>query len=293
MKNIKYFIYILVLMSLASCAQKKIVTVKKSEPVPFSFKVQKDFISPGKAKKVSFDLTGANEKLIGSFKCYDDQPYAFEIINNVLYSWISVPYLSEKKDFSCSILIDGKIHKLINFSIVKYPYAEERLKVKKSHTKLSEKNLARYRREVKRLNEVYQEAILNRSLVESDFSAPLKSKITSVYGGRRIFNDEKISWHKGVDFRAPQGTPIPVSNRGKVVFTGNLFFNGNTVIVDHGLGVLSMYCHLSKISVDEGEIIPRRQVIGLAGNTGRSTAPHLHWGMRVNGHWIDGQSLLK
>jgi murein DD-endopeptidase MepM/ murein hydrolase activator NlpD len=101
------------------------------------------------------------------------------------------------------------------------------------------------------------------------------------------------STHLGNDFRAPEGTPIPTSNTGKVVYVGDLFYSGKTVIVDHGMQLFSMYAHLSKISVAVGATVNRGDIVGLSGATGRASGPHLHWGIKINGEWIDGFSLVE
>jgi murein DD-endopeptidase MepM/ murein hydrolase activator NlpD len=109
---------------------------------------------------------------------------------------------------------------------------------------------------------------------------------------RRIFNNQPRGRHSGVDLKAGMGEPIKSSNRGKIVLARNLFFAGNCVIIDHGLDIFSIYCHLSKISVQEGETVEKEQIIGLAGATGRVTGPHLHWSIKVGGVNIAPFSLL-
>ena len=128
---------------------------------------------------------------------------------------------------------------------------------------------------------------------QEDFSLPLESKVTSPYGLRRIFNDKQESRHSGTDFRAAVGVPIPVSNRGKVVFTGDLFFNGHTVIVDHGMNIFTMYCHLSEVTAQLGAMVEKMEIIGLAGATGRVTGPHLHWGVKVDHQWINSMPFVQ
>ena len=117
--------------------------------------------------------------------------------------------------------------------------------------------------------------------------------MTSVYGTRRLFNNVRKSQHLGIDYRAKVGVPIPSSNKGKVVLAQNLFYTGNTVILDHGLGVFTLYGHLNKILVKKGDLVNRRQILGEAGKTGRVTGPHLHWGVKVNGHWVNGDVLTQ
>jgi murein DD-endopeptidase MepM/ murein hydrolase activator NlpD len=112
------------------------------------------------------------------------------------------------------------------------------------------------------------------------------------FGHRRIFNGQSRAPHSGADLRAAAGTPIRAANRGRVVLAKDLFFSGNAVFIDHGLGVYSTYLHLSQIHVQPGAVVERGQVVGLAGATGRVTGPHLHWGARVLDARVDPFSLL-
>ena len=143
------------------------------------------------------------------------------------------------------------------------------------------------------LERMYASLEVDQLFFNQEFTIPLSSKITSPYGAKRIFNNKKSSWHNGIDFRAPIGTPIPSTNRGKVILVRHLFFNGKTVIIDHGMNIISLYCHLSDYNVNVGDIVNAGDIIGLGGNTGRSSGPHLHWGMRVQGHWVNGFSLVE
>jgi murein DD-endopeptidase MepM/ murein hydrolase activator NlpD len=132
---------------------------------------------------------------------------------------------------------------------------------------------------------------------EAYWSEPFAVPIPGVEGGRnfghrRVFNGEPRAPHSGADLRAATGTEIHASNAGKVVLAKNLFFSGNAVFIDHGLGVYSTYLHLSQIDVEPGETVSRGQIIGLAGATGRVTGPHLHWGVRVLDARVDPFSLL-
>src|SRR5439155_1702388 len=114
----------------------------------------------------------------------------------------------------------------------------------------------------------------------------------SGFGTRSIFNGRQRSAHGGTDFLSRQGTPVRSPNAGLVVAARDLYFTGNTVIIDHGLGLFSLLAHLSRLVVQEGDTVAAGQVVGLVGATGRVTGPHLHWAVKVSGARVDPLSVL-
>ncbi|MBS7561349.1 MULTISPECIES: M23 family metallopeptidase [Pseudomonas] len=116
---------------------------------------------------------------------------------------------------------------------------------------------------------------------------PVNGPLSSKFGVRRFFNGEERNPHAGLDFAVPAGTPIKTPAAGKVILTGNYFFNGNTVFVDHGQGFISMFCHMSKIDVKVGQSLARGAVVGKVGSTGRATGPHMHWNISLNDARVD------
>ena len=117
--------------------------------------------------------------------------------------------------------------------------------------------------------------------------APVPGTQSDSFGYRRFFNDQPRSPHKGMDMSAPNGQPIVAPRAGTVAATGDYFFNGNTVLVDHGQGFVTMYCHMSEIEVEEGQTVTTGDVLGAVGATGRVTGPHLHFGTYLNGTAVD------
>jgi murein DD-endopeptidase MepM/ murein hydrolase activator NlpD len=130
-------------------------------------------------------------------------------------------------------------------------------------------------------------------LWKGNFRAPVIAPQTERFGTRRIFNGTLASNHKGLDFRAAPGTPVRASNSGVVVLAGPLYYAGNSVFIDHGMGLFTLSMHLSKITVREGQHVVRGQKLGLSGATGRVTGPHLHWAVRWQGAYLDPAKLLQ
>ena len=179
----------------------------------------------------------------------------------------------------------------LSFDVDEHAYREQRLKVASSYVSLSEEALARVGRERK----IIDAALTNwrdTELSDVSLAAPVDGPRSSSFGLRRFFNDQPRSPHKGMDIAATSGTPIKAPRDGVVTATGDYYFNGNTVIVDHGQGYVTMYCHLSEIGVEKGQIVATGEVLGAVGATGRVTGPHLHFGTYLNGTAVDPALLL-
>lgn len=179
----------------------------------------------------------------------------------------------------------------LSFDVDAHAYREQRLKVASSYVSLSDAALERVGRERK----IIDAALTNwreASLSGVSLKPPVDGPRSSSFGLRRFFNDQPRSPHKGMDIAATTGTPIQAPRDGVVTATGDYYFNGNTVIVDHGQGYVTMYCHLSEIGVVEGQSVTTGEVLGAVGATGRVTGPHLHFGTYLNGTAVDPALLL-
>lgn len=172
-------------------------------------------------------------------------------------------------------------------------FATESLTVKQQFVEPNPEQLARAEAETKRLREIYDRVTPER-LWNGPFRVPLDGDFKgSNFGKRRVLNGHRGSPHGGVDFPAPTGTPVHAAQSGRVVLAEELYFSGNTVIVDHGLGIYTFYCHFSKIDAKVGEDVVAGTVLGEVGATGRVTGPHLHWGLEVQRARVNPLDLLK
>jgi murein DD-endopeptidase MepM/ murein hydrolase activator NlpD len=190
------------------------------------------------------------------------------------------------------ILRDATGRHEIDFDIGNKQYVTQSLKVPPRQVNLSKADLARVAAERIRIDH----ALAQYSEPPPDalhFPQPVPGPRSSSFGSRRIFNGESRNPHSGMDIAAPTGTPVLAPLGGVVVDTGNYFFNGNTVFVDHGRGLISMYCHLSAIDVMPGQHVAAGARLGAVGMTGRATGPHLHWGLVLNRAWVDPELFVR
>jgi len=174
----------------------------------------------------------------------------------------------------------------LRFQVAPFRYREQRLKVAPGKVDLSKADLARYERERMHL-----------ATVAATFSATPPSTLrllqptpgvrSSSFGLRRVFNGQSRNPHSGMDIAAATGTPVVAAAAGRVIDTGDYFFNGNTVWIDHGAGLLTMYCHLSAVDVKPGDTVAAGDRIGAVGATGRVTGAHLHWSVSLNRTMVD------
>ena len=290
-------LFLCILTLCCSCAGIKSIEGKRAQNLnndqkrQLVSKVTSVVLYPGKVSYVEFPILLQDGRW--TLSC-SDKNVPFFVKANIGKVYLSESYFSEQKEFKCYMGADLKetSELVLNISIKDFDYKSERLYVDKRRVILSKEDQLRVKKEREITNKVYANTA-SYYLFEGPFQAPLNSYITSHYGTRRIFNNEKKSSHLGNDFRAAVGVPIPVSNRGRVVFTGNLFYSGNAVIVDHGMDIFTLYGHLSKILVTEGTVVNQGDILGLSGRTGRVSGPHLHWGVRLNGNAVDGFSLIQ
>lgn len=170
-------------------------------------------------------------------------------------------------------------------------FPREEITVPAHFDQLDAATLARIKKEREKLDRLFVARTAAR-LWDGAFIAPVPGTINSAFGFRRVVNGLPRAPHEGVDLKAALGAPVAAANDGRVVLTDDLFFSGNSLVLDHGGGLYTMYFHLSEFRAAVGDAVRKGDIVGLAGMTGRVTGPHLHWGARLNGARIDPIELL-
>jgi murein DD-endopeptidase MepM/ murein hydrolase activator NlpD len=171
-------------------------------------------------------------------------------------------------------------------------YATGTLTVEPKFVEPPPEEMARIKSEIELKTKIFSSSAAE-PLWSGDFRAPVTAPSTSSFGMRRTYNGKLASVHKGMDFRAATGTPVRAGNSGVVVLARPLYYEGNCVVIDHGLGLFTVSMHLSRIDVHEGQRVARGAPIGLSGATGRVTGPHLHWAVRWQDAYLDPAKMLK
>ena len=214
------------------------------------------------------------------------------------YAWVGIALSAEPGTHEIDWLVPGQPKQTARYVVEPHRYPEQHLRVEPRTVELSPQDLARHQRE-----RTHQQMVTQRfSQAPTDWlagpdalrmSAPVNGRLSSPFGARRVFNGQARQPHSGIDIAAPKGAPVTAPLGGEVIDSGDYFFNGLTVWLDHGGGLLSMMCHLSQISVQTGDRLAPGQAVGAVGATGRATGPHLHWGVMLNRQMVDPTLFLQ
>ncbi len=258
-------------------------------PAP-SFALQSEVfppeISPGDAFLVRVCATALPEGAVeeGSLTGFNPEPSG-----EGCYIAIGAVGLNTKPgDYEVSVKSAGgkAVKKLV---VRKVSFPEIGLTLPPEKVFLSPEDQERAVKEQERLSLIWKE--VSGRLWEGGFIQPVENDVLTTFGVKRIINKEKVSIHWGIDIRGKEGEPVRAANSGRAVFADILFFGGNTLIIDHGMGVYTIYMHLSGFNVKVGEPVERGDIVGFVGSTGRATGPHLHFGVKVGGISVNPLSL--
>ena len=197
------------------------------------------------------------------------------------------------KELNVSIVSkDGKRQeRLITYTVLKREFPSQHLTLPGAKVAPGQKKDERIEREKEIVKKIFAR-LVQEKLWSGPFIRPIEGRVTTDFGTRRFINEVPKNNHTGIDIKAPAGTPVAASADGIVVFTGEHFFSGNSIFIDHGTGICTMYFHLASIAVQSGQKVKQGDIIGAVGSTGRSTGPHLHWGVRINNQRVDPLALV-
>ncbi|MGA8153524.1 MAG: M23 family metallopeptidase [Terriglobales bacterium] len=214
------------------------------------------------------------------------------------HSWFGIAGVSlETKPGKYALVLEGKsragntLSWQRSIAVAKGTYRRIVVNVPKRFTEPNPEQLQEIKEDQSVKHDVFSRTDSQRDW-SGRFLPPVNAPVSDVFGTTRTFNGQTQSVHQGLDYGAPQGTPVAALNRGKVLLARPLFFEGNCVVLDHGQGLLTIYMHLSKFAVKEGEQVARGQEIALSGGTGRATGPHLHVAVRWQGIYLNPATLL-
>jgi murein DD-endopeptidase MepM/ murein hydrolase activator NlpD len=188
-------------------------------------------------------------------------------------------------------ITSGELTQIIHISVKPYKFLTKKITLPEEKVVLGPEDLKRAEREAALLKSFFSQNTARAW--DGRFMTPTDTSVSEVFGVKRIMNGERTSVHRGMDYKGETGTPIKAVNSGRVVLREELFFGGNTLIIDHGLGLFSVYMHLSEFRVSKDEKVATGQIIGLVGMTGRATGPHLHLGVKLQGINVNPLSLFK
>ena len=205
---------------------------------------------------------------------------------------VGIPLDTSPGEQTLEISVSNGAPQRVSFSVQAKEYETQHLSItNKRMVEPTAKDLLRIQKETKIIQTAFRH-FSESNKVPLDFAVPVHGPLSSPFGLRRVFNDQPRKPHSGLDLAAPKGAPIKAPAAGTVIAVGNYFFNGKTVVLDHGQGLISMYSHMDRIKVKEGQHVTPATLLGTVGMTGRVTGPHLHWTVSLNDTRVDPMLLF-
>ncbi len=259
-----------------------------------SYHIKPQKIEKGKVFLVIFKNLDDEKEYVLKISGNKNYTHKLNIIEEYTTKLIGVP-LNSKDKLEITLLENGKtiLHDRIKLYGIKIKKEVSHIKINKKYVTPKKSSIKRIEKEYKKKQKAKNIKIEERYFKGGPGFPVTNGKIGKLFGHQRIFNKKKKSIHYGTDISAPKGTPVKTIFNGKIILTGNLYYTGNTVIVHHGDGLLSLYAHLNEITVKKDQVVEKGEKIGTIGSTGRSTGPHLHLSVYVNRITVDPMSLFE
>ncbi len=261
-------------------------------PAPIQISAASRSLQPGEVVVVSIALTDASDHL--RVRAFDHDVVAYTVGDRAWRAIVGIDLDVTPGTYVVTVETGAGANRArASYNLVVKPrvFRTRRLTVNEAFVTPPPSEQERIDREAKLLAGVWNAPAAER-LWTDPFVRPVAQEANSAFGTRSIFNGKTRSAHGGADFLSPAGTPIHAPSAGRIVVARNLYFSGNTVVIDHGLGLFSMLAHLSVIDVHEGDRVTAGELLGRVGATGRVTGPHLHWAVRASGARVDPLSVL-
>ena len=249
---------------------------------------------PGEAVLLRVEASGPVKVVRAT--AFDETVRFYRVADGVWHGLVGIDLLVELGDHDVALRIvpatGTAIARVYTLSVEHQEYQTRQLTVAPRYVEPPPEVGERIAREARQQAAIFA-TVTEERLWRGSWGRPVPGRATSAFGSRSVFNGQPRNPHSGADFRAAEGTPVTAPNVGKVVLTGDTYFSGGSLILDHGWGLYSYFAHLSNILVEEGDLVELGQAVGHAGATGRVTGPHLHWTLRVNGARVDPLSLIE
>lgn len=254
------------------------LSLPASHAEAFQAKVFPSRVHPGDAFVIKVSgLTKAAEP----FALFNDTALHFSSCGKGCFIGLGAVDISAAPGVCRMLLKAGKQKVMLRLRVLKGSFETINLTLSEDKVSPSPEDLRRIKKEADLLNSIWQ--IDSARLWEGSFILPLQNPLSTPFGTKRIINKEMVSIHRGLDIKGKEGEEIKASNNGRVVLTAGLFFGGNTIILDHGQGIFTVYMHMSGVKVSPGDLVSKNDIIGFVGSTGRASGPHLHFGVKVTG----------
>jgi murein DD-endopeptidase MepM/ murein hydrolase activator NlpD len=267
-----------ILIIIANIFLLGLTNVSTANPEILSQVLPQDSRVPGGIAVIPLSMTSNNSQIK-----FNDKP-VWQIVGKE-QSWAILAIPLKQKPGKVNYLVGDQVH---SFEVKNKAYKEQHLTVKRKHSNPPADQIKRIQKESRLSREAFERfSDINKNMPYQNLLLPTTGPISSPFGLKRFFNEQARRPHSGIDIAAPRGTDIIAPMDGEIVLTGNFFFNGNSIFIDHGQGLVTMYCHMDKLESQQGQSVKAGDVIGKVGSTGRATGPHLHWTVSLNNTRIE------